>query len=421
MFLAILGVALLATSVALLSTPFGAQASIIGVENSLETSNPKVDGARSSTPIYSITAKNIKPNPISFFALVEVTYDGIENDVYLPITMIPQSIAANELKELRLNIKCRIFCNTDGSYRAGIYRVSASFWKLAVSQPVICQTDPSSWECGYIQIAPTVSSAFTVSPAPTSITIKTQACYAVSTTGGFVNCDKPVPLEEGKIEPLGTLTFTAGQSVIFTATKITSAKFVKWIRGDGCTDALNCKTSESTQNPFTSSVQNNEVYTAIFQRQPPLTIKVSNPASCTTTPAPGVYEKAPIDKVIITMTPLANVTSTDGLSVSVNSIIGYSIAKPGLVLETITFPPDHPFIPGTKTAKTTREITVDVDTLVLVLCTPSSVITNRAPPEKNPLTTATGLPILPLGIGIAGAVSLFGSFIVGRKTGVGVA
>jgi hypothetical protein len=399
---------------------------LIGVENSLEISNLKVQGASTAGTTYTMTIKNLKSESISFFALVESTYKDIPQDVYAPLKMLPATIGASETREFSFDVKCRIFCASDGSYRSGHYQANANFWKLAQDQPVICQTDPWAFECGYVQIAPPVSTVFTVEPAAIQITFKAQACYQVFVSGGFVNCSEIVPTAEGSITPSGTVSALSGSTQTFTATAIEGkSKFVKWIKADGCS-SLGCKTSESTINPFTSAVLQGQIYTAVFEKiipppqvaKPKLTIMITNPASCTSTPAPGVYEKNLNDKLTITMTPSANITSSDGKSVRVSGIIGYTIMKSNNPIpDTTTYDNDNLLMVGTKSAKTTKEITMDVDTEVILSCVSTDVLDGRKPPTQilPPGMVPTGINLPAIGLGAVGAVILVSSVFVGRK------
>ena len=417
------GVVLLAFG---LISPFAfPQASLIGVENSLEISNTQVKNPTTASPTYSMSIKNLKTTSFNFITLVEVTFQGLDVDVYKPITMISNSIQASETKAFEYSIKCVIYCNLDGTYRSGIYTAKAKFWQLAESQPAVCQADPLSWECNYIQVAPPIQTDFAVNP-PTQATVKILACYQYLVDSPF-NCFESVPAGEGSVTPSGSITDTSGSSKTFTATEVAEkSKFAKWIIHGGIVGG---KYTETTTNPLTSEIQYNQIYVAIFTKltvvKPKLSISVTNPTACITTPEAGVHEKNLNDKVTITMTPQANITSQDGKSTHVFAIIGYSITKANSpVPDVVNFTPDNTFVVGSKTAKTTKEITMDVDTTVIVSCGGSDVLKNpNGDPVKPPGTglKLPGLPSFGLAqiVAIAGGITMLGvgAFMSGgRKT-----
>lgn len=402
------------------------QASVIGVENSIEVSNLRVENKETATPTYSMSIKNIKTSAISFFALVEVTYDAIANDVYVPMKLLSSSIGASASGEFKYDIKCRIFCNTDGSYRPGTYRAFVSFWKLADSQPAICTTDPSNWECGYIQIAPSISTPFTVNPPTSKIEFKVQSCYQVKIESGFVVCLSEVTASEGSTNPSGTITSAlAGSTVTFTATPIQDkSKFLKWIKADGCI-AETCKVSENTQNPLSSQVQNGQIYTAVFERIPPkpkLSIFISNPESCSSVPAMGIYEKARNETLTITITPAKDIPSTDPASgitsVHKSVIVEYTIWKFGNPFpDRNKLPPESSLVLGSTVPVTTKQITMDVDTSVGIACITTDVIDDKkAPTNTSDDKKAPSFGVLQIGAIATGITMLgVGLFMGGRK------
>ena len=422
------GIIVAGLGLGLIVVPTLTQASVIGVENSLEVSNLRVSGASATT--LSMSIKNLKSEPITFFTLVEVSFENIPEDVRSPIKMIQSVIQGSATGEFVYDIKCRIFCNADGSYRPGTYRAYANFWKLAVSQPVICSTDPFSFECSYLQIAPPASIPFTVKDPAVQISFKVQGCYQVAISGGFVLCTDIVPSSEGSITPSGTATAVAGTAITFTATPVEGkSKFTKWIKADGCFSEV-CKISDITQSSFESEVQNGQIYTAVFEKivqipKPKLDIQITKPESCSSNPSFGVYVKELNEKLTITLTPAQNITSSDGKSTHVSAIIGYTITKANSPIpDTVTFAPDNTFVLGSKTAKTTKEITMDADTTVIISCGASDVLKNpNGDPVKPPPPPGTipplgnlsvfGVPLLIGGAALAGV----GLFVGGRKEG----
>lgn len=442
MFLAVLGVVLLAGSV-VTTAVFGTQASVIGVDNFLQVQSVKVNDPQGATSV-SVSVKNTRTSSVSFFAIKTVYYMDIPDDVYLPFTLDSQTIAASETKTITLQLPCKyvtLKCNSNGSYKTGYYTVELSFWMLATSQPAKCATEPLAFECGYVQISPKVFANFNWVPPPPppppapapSIKITVLACYEwISGIPQFcaMNADGYGALTTPSF---GLHTYTSLQDVTFTATPVKDKNtFVKWIASDGISEG---KFTESTQNPFTAKIQDNAVYVALFKRvslidKPKLAIMVTKPESCTTTPTTGVYEKTLGDKLTITMTPAKNLTSTDGKSTSVSAIIGYTIQKSNSPIPDSTyFKLDNPMVLGSMTEKTTKEITMDVDTTVIVSCGSSTTFKfpdgEKPAPKPGPIGGLPGVPsvgglqILPLGLGVAGAISLFGSFFMGRK-GVGL-
>lgn len=427
----------------LFSGVLGTQATLIGVDNSIEVSGLKVESASLSNTIYVMTLKNIKTTPLSFYVIVESTYDGINSDVYSIIKMVPASLAASEMNEFRVNLKCNIYCNADGSYRPGSYRAYADFWMLAQSQPAICQTSPYDFQCGYLQISPPVSTAFTVEPPPAQIYFKVQSCYQAFIEAGNVFCTEGVPIAEASTTPKsGSSSVISGTTIKFNATNVKEkSKFVKWVKGDGCSNIENCKTVESTNNPYSSIVYGNQIYTAMFDKiipppvviKPKLTITITNPTSCTSNPVPGVYEKNLDDKLTIAITPAKNVTSNDGKSVLVSGITGYTIMKYGSPIPDITtFPFDNPMVVGTKLAVTTKEITMDKDTEVLISCGSATVliteIGQKIPPSKDPsggfgggFGTISGgfgtIRLAGIGLMIGGVISTGAGIILGGRKG----
>lgn len=427
-FLATLGIILLATgTVFTFIVPNLPQAQLVGVENQLEISSLRIEGGNTNNPSYSMTIKNLKDSSLSFTTLLEVTYDGITTDVYVPLTLLPLSIGGSESKEFKLSLKCKIYCNADGTYRSGIYRAFATFWKPSTETP-ICSTDPYAFECHYIQVAPPVSTTFTVVPPATQITFKTQACYQVSIQGGFVNCDVQVPSGEGSVSPTGTQTSVSGSTVTFTATAVEGkSKFTKWIKGDGCTNIINCKTTESIQNTFTSSVLESQIYTAVFEKiipppepiKPIFTLTLTDPTACVTNPLAGVYTKTLNEKITIQITPSKSITLNEKSQV-VFTITSYTIQKSNSPVPDVTnFNDGDPLYIGTKSNQVTKEITLDADTTVIISCVKNTIVDGNKPPDVIPGVSREGLAVVGIPLMLfGGAITAVSFFIGGRKIGV---
>lgn len=420
MFLAILGVALLATSVALVFTPFGSQAQLIGTNNVLQVKSISVIGATTKPTILALSITNTQSQAIEYFHLVTVSgsediaqLKTISGQSLVPMKLVPAIIGASETKTFNIDISCVSKCNSDGTFTTGEYMVSVAFWKRDISSSSICADQPFAFECFYTQISPATTTGFTIFPQLTA-NIVVLGCYGF-TVGGLNSCTDSVPASAGSVEPSGTLSYPQGTSVTFTAKPIEGkSKFLHWLVGyQGRSDL---QMTKNTVNPLVSKVDNNQIYVAIFEKPFQLTVLVQSAYAGTTDPKEGTYEKLIGEKVTITMKPKAEIVTGPNAR-TVYTVLGYEVTSGfSPIKEKVMFPNDSPLVLGTASTKTV-DITMDISKVVLVMFVENHVLDEKKPPMCliGCGTGVGGLPILPLGVGVAGVVALLGSVLVGRK------